>query len=110
MPKPPPPSLSENNRRIFSQSSGSTSAYSRHVQAAQAYLAYYNGEVPTAGPARNERDILEAQHRFLRDDEEDEVNGKDEERQLARRYYEKLFKEFPVVELARWKERMVRQS
>jgi protein FRA10AC1 len=88
----------------FSQSSGPTSAYARHLQAASAYLSYYGGSVPVPGKCRSERDILETHHQFIRsgDDEPDS-----EEKKLAKSYYEKLFKEFAVVELARWRDKQV---
>jgi protein FRA10AC1 len=95
------------SQKVFSQSSASTSAYTRHLQATEAYLRYYGGSIPAPVRARSERDILEENHQFIREDD-DEVDDKDEEKAIARRYYEKLFKEFAVVELARWREKQVR--
>lgn len=94
------------SRKIFSQSGGSTSAYARHLHATDAYLRYYGGSIPAPEKARSERDILEENHQFIREDD-GEHDDKDEEKIIAKRYYEKLFKEFAVVELARWREKQV---
>lgn len=93
------------SRKVFSQSGSSTSAYTRHLQATDAYLRYYGGSVPTLEKARSERDILEENHQFIRGDDEGEVI--DEEKMMTKMYYDKLFKEFAVVELVRWKEKQV---
>lgn len=93
------------SQKLFSQSGSSTSAYTRHLQATDAYLRYYGGSIPTPEKARSERDILEENHQFIRGDDEGEVV--DEEKMMAKKYYDKLFKEFAVVELARWKEKQV---
>jgi len=89
--------------RAFAQSSGATSAYARHLQAASAYVSYYGGTVPTPAKYRSERDILEDHHQFIRTDEETDT----EEKRIAKSYYDKLFKEFAMVELARWREKQV---
>lgn len=88
----------------FSQSSGPTSAYARHLQAASTYVSYYGGSVPVPAKCRSERDILEANHEFIRSDDEPD----DEEKRLAKSYYDKLFKEFAMVELVRWRDKQVR--
>ncbi|KAG0131049.1 folate-sensitive fragile site protein Fra10Ac1-domain-containing protein [Tuber indicum] len=89
--------------RAFAQSSGATSAYARHLQAASAYVSYYGGTIPTSAKYRNERDILEDHHQFIRTDEEADT----EEKRIAKSYYDKLFKEFAMVELARWREKQI---
>lgn len=94
------------SRKVFAHSSASGSAYTRHLQATDAYLRYYGGSIPELGRARSERDIIEENHQFIRQDD-NEVDDKDEEKTMARKYYEKLFKEFAVVELARWREKQV---
>lgn len=99
------PTDKSHSRKVFSQSGGSSSAYTRHLQATDAYLRYYGGSIPAPEKARSERDILEENHQFIRGDDEDEAI--DEEKMVAKKYYDKLFKEFAVVELARWKEKQV---
>lgn len=63
--------------------------------------------MPAPLKARSERDILEEHHQFIRSDDNDDDND-DEAKVLAKKYYDKLFKEFAVVELARWRDRQVR--
>lgn len=89
--------------RAFAQSSGAASAYARHLQAASAYVSYYGGTVPTPAKYKSERDILEDHHQFIRTDEETDT----EEKRIAKSYYDKLFKEFAMIELARWREKQV---
>jgi protein FRA10AC1 len=54
---------------------------------------------------------LEENHKFIRDDDDDDDDDDDKngtgEKEIARRYYEKLFREFALVELGRWREGMV---
>ncbi|TGZ83229.1 hypothetical protein EX30DRAFT_339430 [Ascodesmis nigricans] len=98
------------NDKAFRQSYAPTSAYTRHLIASAAQAYYYNNPPPAPSTVRTERDILEEHHRFLRDDGQDEKatdDSKSEEKELARRYYDKLFKEYAVVDLSRWREGMV---
>lgn len=47
--------------------------------------------------------ILKASHQFVRDDELDRaVFASDYKVRLARRYYDRLFKEYAIVDLSRW--------
>jgi len=92
---------------VFSQSSASTSAYSRHLQRADAYVRFYGGAPPSPSAFRTEREIVEQNHRFIRDDERD-IDGTDsEEKQLAKKYYDSLFREYALVDLSRWREHRV---
>lgn len=45
-------------------------------------------------------------HKFVRDDEFDEKNKGDWRVRMARRYYDKLYKEYVIVDLSRYKEQM----
>jgi len=47
---------------------------------------------------------LQRVHQFVRDDQFDERNKGDWKIRMARRYYEKLYKEFAIVDLSRYKE------
>ncbi|KAI5799854.1 folate-sensitive fragile site protein Fra10Ac1-domain-containing protein, partial [Geopyxis carbonaria] len=87
----------------FRQSAAPTSAYNRHIQTTAAQKHIYDNPPPDPVRIRTERDILEAHHRFLHP----ATAPEDEETALARAYYEKLFKEFAVMELSRWREGMV---
>lgn len=104
-PTGPPPATRP--AAIFAQpASFPTSAYARHQAASAASVALYGGSVPVPTAPRTERDILEAHHRFLREDSPS-ATPTDEERALAKRYYDKLYKDTAVVELGRWRERLV---
>lgn len=53
-------------------------------------------------------DILRENHRFLWDDDEDGENNADTwEKRFAKRYYDKLFKEYCIADLSRYKENKV---
>ncbi|KAI9717029.1 MAG: hypothetical protein M1812_004964 [Candelaria pacifica] len=94
--------------RLYYQSSSSTSAYVRHLQHVDAYVRHYGGEKPTLGSVRTERDILEANHRFIRDEGQNDSHiDRDQEKDLARRYYDSLFREFALIDLSRWREKQV---
>ncbi|KAH0543921.1 hypothetical protein FGG08_001822 [Glutinoglossum americanum] len=89
----------------FHQSSRPSSAYTRHLQQVSAYLHYYGGSKPQPSSFRTERQLLEENHKFIRDDDDGDEAGAGE-KEIARRYYEKLFREFALVELGRWREGM----
>jgi hypothetical protein len=91
----------------FRQSSHPSSAYTRHLQQVSAYLHYYGGSKPQPSNFRTERQLLEENHKFIRDDDDDDDKNGTGEKEIARRYYEKLFREFALVELGRWREGMV---
>lgn len=80
----------------------STSAYARHLHRASSYVRFYGGAPPPAPIFRSEREILEQNHRFIRDDTTS--TDLDEEKHLAKRYYDSLFHEFALVDLSRWRE------
>eukprot|EP00597_Dinobryon_sp_UTEXLB2267_P016995 CAMPEP_0201114764 /NCGR_PEP_ID=MMETSP0812-20130820/78574_1 /ASSEMBLY_ACC=CAM_ASM_000668 /TAXON_ID=98059 /ORGANISM="Dinobryon sp., Strain UTEXLB2267" /LENGTH=150 /DNA_ID=CAMNT_0047378431 /DNA_START=1636 /DNA_END=2085 /DNA_ORIENTATION=- len=48
---------------------------------------------------------LQSVHQFVRDEQYDERNKGDWKIRMARRYYEKLYKEYAIVDLSRYKER-----
>ncbi|KAH8152856.1 uncharacterized protein LAJ45_03082 [Morchella importuna] len=101
-----PSSAQNSTNRVFSQSGGPTSAYARHLHAANSYLRYYGGQIVVPEKARSERDIIEEHHQFIQEND-NESEEMDEEKRLARSYYQKLYREFAVVELARWKEKQI---
>lgn len=82
----------------------STSAYARHLQRAS-YIRFYGGAPPPAPIFRSEREILEQNHRFIRDD--DASVDLDEEKHLAKRYYDSIFRDYALVDLSRWREQKV---
>eukprot|EP00601_Ochromonadales_sp_CCMP2298_P012850 CAMPEP_0173252528 /NCGR_PEP_ID=MMETSP1142-20121109/20784_1 /TAXON_ID=483371 /ORGANISM="non described non described, Strain CCMP2298" /LENGTH=101 /DNA_ID=CAMNT_0014185595 /DNA_START=71 /DNA_END=373 /DNA_ORIENTATION=+ len=52
-------------------------------------------------------EALKERHMFVRDDDYDEAHGDDWKVRLARRYYDKLYKEFAIADLSRYKEGQV---
>lgn len=57
---------------------------------------------------RTDADVLRENHRFLwEDDEDDESNPDTWEKRFAKRYYDKLFKEYCIADLSRYKENKV---
>jgi protein FRA10AC1 len=51
---------------------------------------------------------LKEYHQFVRDDEFDANHGDEDWKvRLARRYYDKLYKEFAIIDLSRYKENMI---
>jgi len=80
-------------------------AYDRHKQLVNTYQLYFPGS--TAGIQRDNRndkrdiDVIRDHHRFLWTESEAEESW---EVQLAKRYYDKLFKEYCIIDLSRYKE------
>eukprot|EP00741_Cyanophora_paradoxa_P025457 tig00000382_g24575.t1 len=79
-------------------------AYQRHVKLMNDFVLFYGNSVPKADvQARcTDLDILQREHRFIRDDDEDAADASWEKR-LARRYYDRLFKEFALADLSNYK-------
>jgi len=80
-------------------------AYDRHKQLVNTYQLYFPGS--TAGIQRDNRndkrdiDVIKDHHRFLWNESDVEESW---EVQLAKRYYDKLFKEYCIIDLTRYKE------
>ncbi|GAB6018459.1 hypothetical protein CHUAL_000162 [Chamberlinius hualienensis] len=84
-------------------------AYSRHKKLVNDYLLYYPGARDTLfkrdkSKDKTDVDVIRENHRFLWS-EEDETDtwGK----RLAKKYYEKLFKEYCIADLSRYKENKI---
>lgn len=57
---------------------------------------------------KTDADVLREHHRFLWDDDEEPSSGVGTwEQQLARKYYAKLFKEYCICDLSRYRENKV---
>ncbi|KAK6528477.1 hypothetical protein TWF281_009718 [Arthrobotrys megalospora] len=82
------------------------SAYARHIQKCLQYVDYYGGSVPTVSKGTTERDLLEQEFEFLRDDS-NESSANDTAKEIAKKYYDNLFREFALIELSRWREGQV---
>eukprot|EP00048_Salpingoeca_helianthica_P009788 m.140315 g.140315 ORF g.140315 m.140315 type:complete len:316 (-) comp14946_c0_seq11:1817-2764(-) len=82
-------------------------AYDRHKRFINDYLLFYGGARAKLRPtevAKNDYDVIEEEHRFLWDDKEQPATW---EQRLAKKYYDKLFKEYTLVDLSRYREGLV---
>ncbi|KAK6535576.1 hypothetical protein TWF694_002031 [Orbilia ellipsospora] len=85
------------------------SAYARHIQKCLQYVDYYGGSVPSVSKGTTERDLLEQEFQFLRDDADNGVESgrQDTAKEIAKKYYDNLFREFALIDLSRWREGQV---
>lgn len=81
-------------------------AYQRHTKFVNDYILYYGGKKEDfrrlGENDKTDLDVIRENHRFLWN-EEDEVDMTWEKR-LAKKYYDKLFKEYCIADLSRYKE------
>lgn len=82
----------------------------------QRHLHRYVKPVPTSRPrTKHALEILQQRHRFLRDEEDDQSTSKGKqkagsssteewEEQLSKSWYDKLFREYALCDLSRYKE------
>ncbi|CAO3661445.1 hypothetical protein G6F70_001149 [Rhizopus microsporus] len=78
-------------------------AYTRHKKLIHSYLTYYGGKVPSTVPTeyKTEADIIRENHRFVRSNNEETDSW---EQRVAKKYYDRLFKEYAICELKYYKE------
>jgi len=83
-------------------------AYSRHKELINNYFLYYSGGLKELKRNRSndktDMDILRENHQFVWEDSEAANTW---EQRLAKKYYEKLFKEYCVADLSRYKENKI---
>ncbi|XP_074518716.1 protein FRA10AC1 [Halichoeres trimaculatus] len=84
----------------------SLNAFERHKKFVGDYILYYGGQMAdfrrSTEKDKTDRDVLRENHRFLwRDEDEDDMTW---EKELAKKYYDKLFKEYCIADLSRYKE------
>ncbi|XP_060048106.1 protein FRA10AC1 isoform X1 [Erinaceus europaeus] len=81
-------------------------AYQRHTKFVNDYILYYGGKKEdfrrVGENDKTDMDVIRENHRFLWN-EEDEMDMNWEKR-LAKKYYDKLFKEYCIADLSRYKE------
>ncbi|TNN50290.1 Protein FRA10AC1 [Liparis tanakae] len=71
----------------------------------KAHRSFHSNEVDRAND-KTDSDVLRENHRFLwRDEDEEDMTW---EKELAKKYYDKLFKEYCIADLSRYKENKVR--
>lgn len=97
----------------------SMDAYSRHKKFINDYLTYYGGKraefVRDSSRDKTDLDVIREHHRFLWSDDDDsdgdDLDNDDGdsswEKRLAKRYYDKLYKEYCITDLSRYKENKV---
>ena len=75
-------------------------AYERHKRFLSAYSSHFlQGPPPTR--AKTDYDVIQENYRFLGDFDEEEDKW---EKKIAKSYYDKLFKEYCVADMSRYKE------
>ncbi|CAJ0745900.1 4666_t:CDS:2 [Entrophospora sp. SA101] len=102
---------SKDNELTFYNNLKGLDAYARHKKFMKDYVYFY-GKVkpePTSTSSstnifKTEFDILKENHKFIRDDEEEDEEKLSWEQRIAKKYYDKLFKEYCIVELKYYKE------
>lgn len=87
------------------------SAFERHKLIVNDYVKYYGGHEPAtaAAPAprcKTDTDILRENFQFLRDEARDQAQDSWEVR-FAKIYYDRLFKEYALADLSRYRESKV---
>ena len=82
-------------------------AYSRHKKMVNDYLLYYGGKssdfIRDSSNDRTDLDVIHENHRFLWDDEDAETW----EQRLAKKYWDKLFKEYTICDLSLYKKNKI---
>ncbi|KAL2078223.1 hypothetical protein ACEWY4_025908 [Coilia grayii] len=84
----------------------SMNAFDRHKKFVSDYILYYGGKKEDfrreAHKDKRDIDVVRENHRFLwRDEDEEDMTW---EKELAKKYYDKLFKEYCIADLSRYKE------
>ncbi|CAF3236195.1 unnamed protein product, partial [Rotaria sp. Silwood2] len=101
------------NRERFRSQFMAMNAYERHKRLINDYVRYYSKEKSfdtifkrNTSNDKTDLDIIRSEHRFLWDEEEDEPDETWEKR-LAKKYYDKLFKEYCICDLSQWQEKKI---
>lgn len=78
-------------------------AYDRHKKFVKDYVGFYGKDIFTKEklPVKTDKDTLREGYRFIRS-EGDDLNPSWEQR-LVKRYYDKLFKEYCIADMTRYK-------
>ncbi|CAG8620590.1 9605_t:CDS:2 [Paraglomus occultum] len=92
-------------RSIFRDNLKGLDAYARHKKFMRDYVHFYGNRTTTSTAytvSKTELDILKENHKFLRTADDDE--NMSWEQRVAKKYYDKLFKEYCIVELKYYKQ------
>ncbi|KAK2876862.1 hypothetical protein QQF64_004298 [Cirrhinus molitorella] len=84
----------------------SMNAFERHKKFVSDYILYYGGKIEefrrSMSKDKTDLDVVKENHRFLwREEDEEDMTW---EKELAKKYYDKLFKEYCIADLSRYKE------
>ncbi|XP_036428064.1 protein FRA10AC1 [Colossoma macropomum] len=84
----------------------SMNAFDRHKKFVSDYILYYGGKLEdfkrSLASDKTDLDVVRENHRFLwKDEDEEDMTW---EKELAKKYYDKLFKEYCIADLSRYKE------
>lgn len=89
----------------------SMNAYSRHKKLVHDYLNYYGGKMEDFQRSntndKTDHDVIKEHHKFVWNDDDEDDTPLSWEKRLAKRYYDKLFKEYCICDLSRYKENKV---
>eukprot|EP00112_Aurelia_sp_Birch-Aquarium-sp1_P009026 Seg2012.3 transcript_id=Seg2012.3/GoldUCD/mRNA.D3Y31 product="Protein FRA10AC1-like" protein_id=Seg2012.3/GoldUCD/D3Y31 len=81
-------------------------AFTRHRKLVNDYLRYYGGKIEdfqrSSANDKTDHDVIQEHHQFVWED--DEGSGSSWGKSLAKKYYDKLFKEYCISDLSRYKE------
>ncbi|QRV90044.1 Folate-sensitive fragile site protein Fra10Ac1 [Ceratobasidium sp. AG-Ba] len=102
----PPASTSQSDfaRSVFRNNLRGEDAYSRHIRyVTQFQNIYGGGSKPAVKSGKSELDGLIEQHKFLRDDDDKELEELSTDERIAVKYYRGLFKEFGLIDLKHYK-------
>uniref|UniRef100_A0A1A9WFZ0 Protein FRA10AC1 n=1 Tax=Glossina brevipalpis TaxID=37001 RepID=A0A1A9WFZ0_9MUSC len=94
--------------KMFSKSLKSLNGQQRHEYILKAFVL--NKKHDDYRKHKRDIDVIREHHRFLWNDNDEETNASANESwevRLARRYYDKLFKEYCIAELSRYKENKI---
>ncbi|GBC06933.1 hypothetical protein RclHR1_07150003 [Rhizophagus clarus] len=96
---------SEYSKKIFCDNLRGLDAYARHKKFMKDYVNFYGRErgigQSSSKETKTEFDILKENHKFLRTEDEEELSW---EQRVAKKYYDKLFKEYCISELKNYRE------
>jgi len=85
--------------------------FDRHKQLVNNYLMYYGGRnsdfARDTSKDKRDIDVIRENHQFLWEEDDDEEDSLSWERNLAKRYWDKLYKEYCICDLSRYKENKV---
>lgn len=84
----------------------SMNAFERHKKFVSDYILFYGGKIEefrrSMSKDKTDLDVVRENHRFLwREDDEEDMTW---EKELSKKYYDKLFKEYCIADLSRYKE------